>query len=127
MYDTLPSRFATLDRGPLVLGLRVKAGNELDFGITVNEKPDGEPAFVADLTGYEFDAFVSRQADDFALAEFAIDASDAAAGTLRLTLTPEQTASLTPGTYRHRLTWQPPDARFRPRTIVEGALEVSRK
>ena len=77
------------------------------------------------MEGYEFRAYVSVRYDAEPLLEIAIDAGRAADGIVFLSLTEEQTLSVTPGTYFWRLrTTAPGDIA---RTRVDGPMEISRR
>lgn len=119
--ETEPNRYATLDRGPMILGLRVVEGDFLPVPLVIMTKPAGEAPYPKDLTGYKFAASVSASLDEATLIDFDIDDSAANVGRLDLSLT----ANLTPGTYRWRLVCEAPGDV--PGTAVAGALEVLRK
>lgn len=125
METGIPTRFATLTMRPLGLTVDgVVAGDDINFNVQTFHSPDGEPDFPADLTGYAFQAFVSRKSDDFPLVFFEIDEVDLTVGLVNLSLTSEQTGSLTPGTYRWRFEWLAPGAKKK--TVIQHPFEVAR-
>ena len=77
------------------------------------------------MEGYAFRAYVSVRYDAEPLLEIAIDDGRAATGVIFLSLTEEQTLSVTPGTYFWRLrSTAPGDVE---RTRVDGPMEISRR
>jgi hypothetical protein len=125
MYETPPQRHATLTLRPLGLTVDgVVAGDDINFNVQTVHSPEGEPEFPADLTGYAFQAFVSRQSDDFPLVVFDIEEIDLTIGLVNLSLTSQQTGSLRPGTYRWRFEWWAPGAKKK--TVIQHPFEVAR-
>lgn len=80
------------------LNILIEAGATFSRTLTIESTP-GVPL---NLTGYSFDGKVKRSyVDANASAVFGLTVTDAAAGTVAWTLTPQQTQTLAPQTYRY--------------------------
>lgn len=105
---------ATFSQLPGTLNLEFKRGD--DVAVAVD--------FSVALTGYTVAASIVSLVSGAAIATPTVTVTDAAAGTISVGLTDEQTSAMASGTYRWYVYWDAPGPTRR--TVLEGMVEVVR-
>lgn len=119
-----PARNATLDNRPAKLTLKIVAGDSFEASFLWLQT-DGENRTPIDLTGLDWETYVSLRDTSAPIEEFEVDDSQAAAGIVRVSMVAAVTGTFQPGSYWWRIRGITPAGEER--SYLDGPAEFSRK